>query len=292
VIQELITKEGLIRTALTFPPNVRESKTLVRWYMCSVILKYYLGKDWLLANVAQDDEGSQPPGFFRLDFSTDIQRELKTARALELAEMMFNLQHAAGFQERMKQLRTGQFEATFAELDTARFLHMHDLDFKFVIPSGVKGKDYDYEITYSDDCVVCADTKCRIEGQELRPETIETTLNHARRQNLPKKEPGVIFLKVPPAAYADPNNREAIPRVVNKFLAGTGRIVSVVVYSTLTEYDSSSQMIRHSHSFDEFANNKHRFDMSKNWRLFVEGRVKKRWSGMPEKWVQLFSVEL
>jgi hypothetical protein len=169
---------------------------------------------------------------------------------------------------------------------------MHDINFEFVVPTGVKGGDYDYAITYSDGRKVCADTKCRIEGQELRIETIEGTLNHARKHNLPRDKPGVVFLKLPPEAYTNPASREAIPKVINKFLASTERIVSVVTYSTYTVFVGEEEMIKHAHSFDEFANKKHRFDRAVNWRIFAEGGVRKHWTGLPPTWFQLFSVTL
>ena len=85
-----------------------------------------------------------------LDFSSDFERERKTARMLDFAEMLFNLQHVDGFDDRINQMRTGQIEATFAEFDFARFLYLHDVAFKFVKPSGAKGEGYDCDIEYAD----------------------------------------------------------------------------------------------------------------------------------------------
>ena len=46
--------------------------------------------------------------------------------------------------------------------------------------SGVAGKDYDYRIRYADGREVCADAKCRLEGTEMRAETIMNALKKAR----------------------------------------------------------------------------------------------------------------
>src|SRR5262249_31736951 len=73
--------------------------------------------------------------------------------------------------DRVDQMRAGQVEATFAEFDFARFLYLHDIAFKFVTPTGVKGKDYDVGIEYTDGREACADAKCRLEGTELRADT-------------------------------------------------------------------------------------------------------------------------
>jgi hypothetical protein len=56
------------------------------------------------------------------------------ARILDLAENLFNLQLVEGFDDRVDQLRTGDIESTIAEFDLARFLYIHDLAFKFVMP--------------------------------------------------------------------------------------------------------------------------------------------------------------
>jgi hypothetical protein len=36
-------------------------------------------------------------------------------------------------------MRTGDEESGFAEFDFGRFLYIHDIDFRFVIPTGKKG---------------------------------------------------------------------------------------------------------------------------------------------------------
>jgi hypothetical protein len=81
-------------------------------------------------------------------------------------------------------MRAGQVESTFAEFDFARFLYIHDVGFKFVRPVGVKGKDYDVGIEYSDR-EACADAKCRLEDTEVRADTIRNSLVKARTNNLP-----------------------------------------------------------------------------------------------------------
>ena len=62
-----------------------------------------------------------PAGFLRLDFRSDFERERKTARFLDFAEMLFNLQHIDGFDDRIDQMRAGQIEATFANSTSGGF---------------------------------------------------------------------------------------------------------------------------------------------------------------------------
>ena len=130
--------------------------------------------------------------------------ESKTSRLLDFAENLFNLQNIDGFDDRVNRLRAdSMIESTFAEFDFARFLYIHDIDFKFVVPCGVAGKDYDYRIRYADGREVCADAKCRLEGTQMRADTIVNALKKARSNNLPHDEPGAVFVKVPASWLED-----------------------------------------------------------------------------------------
>ena len=68
--------------------------------------------------------------------------------------------------------------------------------FRFVVPSGTKGRDYDIEIIHRNGLIVCADAKCKIKSTKFSKSTIEYTLEHARKQ-FPKKHACMIFVKIP-----------------------------------------------------------------------------------------------
>jgi hypothetical protein len=165
--------------------------------MAEAIVCRYFGKQWYLDNIVQDAKHSRPTGFLRLEFTPEFEGKRKYSRLLDSAEMLFNLQYVEGFDGRVDQMRSGQIEPTFAEFDFARFLFVHDIAFKFVTPSGVKGKNYDFRIEYSDGREACADAKCRLESTEVRADTITDSLNRARGVNLPPDKPGIVFVKVP-----------------------------------------------------------------------------------------------
>jgi hypothetical protein len=92
--------------------------------------------------------------------------------------------------------------------------------------------DYDVDIGYADGREACADAKCRLEGTEVRADTIKNSLDKARRNNLPPDNPGIIFLKVPQTWLEQDDVREGIYTVVEGFLRNTERVVPVVVYAT------------------------------------------------------------
>jgi hypothetical protein len=186
-------------------------------------------------------------------------------------------------------MRSAQVEAMFAEFDFARFLYLHDIAFKFVTPTGVKGKDYDFGVQYADGREACADAKCRLESTEVRSVTLRNSLNKARTNNLPPDKPGIIFAKVPQAWLEQEDVRKDIFAVVKEFLRNTGRIVSVVLYSTVTQELAGRNMLLLGHRFWEFLNPAHRFDPTMSWALFRDFKVPEGWGGMHPKWVRVFS---
>jgi hypothetical protein len=193
-----------------------------------------------------------------MDFSSDFEREKKTFRVLDFAETLFNLQHIPGFDDRADQMRTGPVEATYAEFDFARFLYIHGIDFEFVVACGVKGEDYDFGIRYPDGREACADAKCRLEENEIKPETLKRPLEKARKSNLPKNKPGIVFVKVPQAWLLEAPVRQQMIAVVKDFLRQTERIVSVVLYASVVEEWKERGMLRNRHQFREFDNPRHR----------------------------------
>jgi hypothetical protein len=277
-----------METARSFPPEVKADPNRLTITMVITVIRHFFGKQWCEDHIIQDGQHSRPLGFLRLDFTPGFEGEQKTSRVIDFAETLFNLQHVEGFDDRVDQMRAGHVEATFAEFDFARFLYIHDIAFKFVKPTSVRGNDYDFDIEYGDGRQACADAKCRLEGTEVRAATVRNTLSKARA-NKPRGKPGIIFVKVPQAWLELDHVRQGLHSVVQRFLHNTQRIVSVVVYATaMMELADQKKMLMR-HRFHEFLNNSHRFDLTKNWALFKDYKVPQEWGGMHPKWVRVFS---
>lgn len=165
-----ISLADLEETRRKFPDEVKADPAREIFTAAVSVVRHFFGHDWYMDHIFQDAAGTRPPGFMRIDYTQGPEGEKKTSRLLDFAENLFNLQYIDGFDDRVDQMRTGDIEATFADFDFARFLYIHDIDFKFVVPSGVAGKDYDFGIQYSDGRDACADAKCRLEGTEMRAE--------------------------------------------------------------------------------------------------------------------------
>ena len=284
-----ISRADLEETRRSFTAEVQADKARETFTLAVSVIRHFFAHQWYMDHIFQDAEGSRPDGFLRIDYTPGPKGEKKTSRMLDFAENLFNLQHVEGFDDRVTQMRSGSIEATFAEIDFGRFLYIHDIDFKFVMPSGVAGKDYDYRIRYQDGREVCADAKCRLEGTEMRAETILNALRKARSNNLPPDEPGAVFVKVPQEWLEDETMRRGIYATVRDFLRNTQRVVTVVIYAVVVKELKEEKMMLMRHRFHEFENSQHRFDESQSWVLFRDYVVPEEWGGMPPKWDRVFS---
>ncbi len=286
-----ITLADLQAKAASFPLQVRQNPDWTTFNkLARSIIGHFLGEEWVRANIPQEDASStNPVGFFQMDFSSLEKAEAKTARIFLLAETLFNLQQVVGFDDRTNQMRTGDAEAAYAEFDFGRMLYIHDVDFRFVIPSGQRGRDYDCAVRYADGRTACADAKCKIENSEIRPDAIRHALKTARKKNLPRDEPGIVFVKVPQTWLQFSDERHRLVDVAADFLRQTERAVLVVLYCSVQFPVKGQQLIAMRHLQDEVENPKHRFDMTKSWRLFKGLKVPAGWNGMPPKWQRIFS---
>jgi hypothetical protein len=285
-----ITLDDFEATRRSFPAEVRADPRRETFTLAVSVVRHFFGHQWYIDHVFQDAERSRSDGFMRIDYTPGPIGERKTSRLLDFAENLFNLQHINGFDDRVNQMRAeSMIESTYAEFDFARFLYIHEIDFKFVVPCGISGKDYDYRIRYADGREVCADAKCRLEGTEMRAETVMNALKKARSNNLPPDERGAVFVKVPSTWLEDETMRRRIAETVHSFLRNTQRVVSVVIYAVVTIELKERQMMLMRHRFQEFDNPRHRFDQSKGWLLFRDYEVPKEWGGMPPKWHRVFS---
>jgi hypothetical protein len=183
----------------------------------------------------------------------------------------------------------GDIEGTYAELDLGRMLYQASIDFRFVKRSGQKGDDYDIEIILDDGTIICADAKCKIETTDFSANTVLNSLHHARSQ-FPNR-PSIIFVKVPPRWFEQATMASLLDDVANKFLRGTGRIVSIKFYVSRIHWDHG--MVTHIQAFREIDNHINRFDPSRIWDMFAEAKENivpnenGEFSDVPDRWRRL-----
>ena len=258
-----INENHLMATVIAMEPHTAFREGERTYYLSIAVLKHFLSVAWVDKHL--DPDG--PPGFLRQIPGDPDNPETNTQmfKLVDLAECFFNLQHVDGFAECVERMRNGDLEGTHAELDLGRMLHMHRVKFRFVIPTGVKGDDYDIEIECDDGLRICADAKCKLTSTEYSIASIENTLNSARSQ-FPPDKPGAIFLKIPARWFSDDQRWLDIQQAAWKFLKGTGRIISVKFYIPQIRHEDG--MITHTQVFKELSKTENKFCPGRDWDLF------------------------
>jgi hypothetical protein len=165
-----------------------------------------------------------------------------------LAELLFNLQHIEGFDTCIEKMKTEKsVESGFAELDLGRMLFINGHKFRFVKPEGKRGDNYDAEIKFKG-WTICADAKCKFEGNELSKNIILNELKNSRDQ-LPSNKPGIFFIKIPPAWTTKYLYEQLLVEAAKEFMRPTGRIVSVKYY--IAPYEVRGEHLAQRHAFKE-----------------------------------------
>lgn len=283
-----MTLEWLERNLNNFPTEIKNDKSRREFCLFSIVICRVFGQEWCEQHIINPN-GDDASGFLKLDFTNDIARELKSLRMAHLAEMVFNLHTIQGFDSCIAQMKNGEIESGFAELEFGKLLYINDIEFRFVDPHyRAKGEAYDYEVTFPDGLTACADAKCKIEAHQPTATSVENTLSKARKQ-LPKDRPGIIFVKVQPHWFTDPEIYSMLGDVTRHFFRNTRRIISVKYF--VNQFDYLDDAILHTHRYREMSNPQNCFDPARTWQLFKPGDQQSMWNGMPSKWVRLVNFE-
>jgi hypothetical protein len=73
-------------------------------------------------------------------------KDLSALRVIDLAEVIYNLQLAPGFDDCIERMKGGDVEGTLAKLDLGRMLFLNGVRFRFTVPLGAKGNDCEMEV--------------------------------------------------------------------------------------------------------------------------------------------------
>jgi hypothetical protein len=275
-----ITIRNLLNTFanIVSAPELRDDEWARSYYLSLAVIKHFLGAEWAEEHL-KPDAGAR--GFLQPDLgATNLQ--VQFFRAIDLAELLFNLQHIEGFDGCLTRLHGGDIEPTLAELDVARMLHVNDQMFWFVEPQGKTGNDYDMRVVLPGLRLANIETKCNIETPDVNIKTISNSLNKARKQ-LPPKQAGIIFVKIPPQWLNEPSFAQQTGRLALDFMRGTDRVVSVKYYAAPMFFENGR--IGQGHRFLEITSPKRR---SENWELLTNWNpAAGAWNALPPKWIRM-----
>lgn len=284
------TTAALLAQLRRMPPHEFANVSLRHLTAWCHVIEAFTNFEWVANNVLAHVRGDlSATGFLQMQpTAPDIQRELKSNRVYDLAELLFNLQLIENFDHCARRLSTGdaeQIEATYAELQFAKLLYSHEIPFRFVdSTTAAKGEGYDFELILPPHPVVCADAKAKMDATLIDPPSIRNSFNKARTRNLPKDKPGIIFMKVPQHWFGTPDMAAQLDKVAADFLRNTQRVVSIKFY--VSHYSFQPGWTLHQHAYREITNPRTRF-APRNWDLFKGFHVPAEWQGVHPTWTNL-----
>lgn len=197
-------------------------------------LQHYLGEDWTKRNASAFFEQKTPKknrngrNFLRTGNPVAEGQFRHELRLAQLAELIFNLQDVDGIGERIEKIKQGTLESFYGELECAAQIKKANLIFHFVIPSGNKGMDYDIEIMLPSGNKLNCEMEVTTEEKDFRQSIIRNKLKDAKKQ-LPKGQPGMIFLKIPENWPRQHDTQIILSECIDKFFRKTNRVVAVIL---------------------------------------------------------------
>jgi len=134
-----------------------------------------------------------------------------------------------GARNRFARIQRSSLEIAMSDLEAARLLILSERTFRFVEEQQRKGFDYDIEVTFRAPLTLCCESKCKVETTDLSHRTIFNSLRKAASQ-LPAKEPGAIFVKIPEPWISTPAATSKIKVALDEFYKKSGRTAEVIFH--------------------------------------------------------------
>lgn len=205
---------------------------LATYSLATEVLRFFFGNAWTNENVFPQQKNVSPQyrtgrEFLKTESTNEDDQFVHMQRVTALAEIAFNLQDVEGIRQRVALMQNHDLEAALGELECATLLSAQEFRFRFVVPTGVKTRDYEGEVITSANRVVCCEIKSRSERTEPNPDALRHTLDGARKQ-LPKGKPGMILVKIPQAWAKRREMQAVVEAAVQRVCRQSHRIVAVV----------------------------------------------------------------
>ena len=196
------------------------------------ILRFFMGFDWVDKSCFAVFSKPTPHvttlrGFLNTNQQDPEAQFRWMERITRLATLLYNFQNTPGIQHRIATLHLADVESALGELECARLVNRPGRQFRFVIPVGLKGADYEAEFITPAGRPVCCEIKTKASTTNLSERTIWNTCEKARRQ-LPEDRPGIIFIRLPEEWCKKAGGQHTVQAGIDKVLRQSSRIVAVV----------------------------------------------------------------
>jgi hypothetical protein len=204
-------------------------------FICHLILLHFLGDvvcDQLFGSKSQK-RFKDSRRYLRMDQSPDnsLTQLLRNARLFWLAEALFNLQFRKGIDRVINDIRNGNLQAAWEELQAAAHIVQCQLSVQFLRPNPISGaKTPDLVIPIGEATIYC-EVEGKSEVTVPSAKSIRNTLEHARRQ-LPANRAGIIYLMTP-KEWSGTRYRDCVVEAVTAFFSTTNRVVAVLLRAEL-----------------------------------------------------------
>lgn len=204
------------------------------------VLIHLVGKAWVERNVF----GLAPIDSFLRSNSDITEDKFKHyERVVSLAEMLFHFQSVDGIEKRITDIQSFSVENTVGELEGAKFLYRSRIPFRFVVPTGNRGEDFDVLVLGANSNDVNCEMKTKPAETVLSSATIWNTLNDNRNQ-LPKGQPGVMFMKIPETWTSQPAVSQIMNSTLTRFFRGTDRVAALILHWEEWQFVANGPAIR------------------------------------------------
>ena len=234
----------------------------MQWHVIShYIIDITLGENWFDSHCRLGENRLAP---FAQDTSTDSGAAEFHLTVVRLAHMLFLLRRAPGYDDFTSSLMTRDFEPVFFELHAASLLFQNSCLVQFVKPTGIKGRDYDLQLSIEEN-PVAVEVKSRRAGPITNRKKLKNALLEARKQ-LPTDIPGIICVAIASEFRTSPEFAHAESEVevaLTEFLRSTKRVNRVLVFWHRFE----EEPVRSKTMVKEWKNLNARLQLDREWLI-------------------------
>ena len=223
----------IARTLAASAPSVTADHDFITYGLATEVLRFFFGNRWTNENVFsihKETSAHHRQGrlFLRTDSTEQDDQFRHMQRVTSLAEITFNLQSVDGLKQRISLMDRHDLESALGEMECAALLSHSELAFRFVIPTGSKGLDYEAEVTTSANRIVCCEIKAKSERTSADAQTLWSSFETARQQ-LPKNKPGLVLVRIPEEWVKRQDIQTIVNDAIGKVFRQSHRLVAVIL---------------------------------------------------------------